>query len=388
MVFTMFPIHWIRWQNIVDFVVLSIAFYLVLLWAKQTRVLRFALMIVGFHIAALWAWHFDLTITSWVLEGASLAVIGLLVLLFQSELRHSLLRLDSIVRLRFHAPAVSDKACDAIVAALFAMAHLKIGALIVLAGKDRVGDLVSSGTRIDAEVSKELLEAIFRKESPLHDGAVIVEGERISSAGVVLPLTERDDIPSEFGTRHRAAIGMAENCDALVLVASEERGEVVAMEGGSFRVMPDELALRNALRNLRPKRPASLWTNIRDLLFTNLRYRIAATALASLIWGTSFFGGGTAVKNVAADVEFGNVPAGLSISNQTAGSVSVQLRGSGWVMDTVMPSLTAHVNLSGFREGYHTVRLGPEDLKLPPGVDVERISPPAISIRLTRKTAP
>ncbi len=388
MVRMMSLLHLIRWQNAVDFIVLSIALYLVLLWAKQTQVLRFALMIVGFHIAALWAGHFDLTITSWVLEGASLTVIGLLLLLFQSELRHSLLRLDSIVSFRFHTAAVSDRACDAIVAAMFDMAHLRIGALIVLARKDPIGDLVSSGIGIDAEVSKGLLEAIFRKESPIHDGAVIIEGERISFAGVVLPLTEREDVPAYFGTRHRAALGMAENCDALVLVASEERGEVVAMDGRDVRKMPDEAALRQALHNLQPKQPESLWTNIRVLLFNNLGYRIAATALAGLIWGISIFGGGTAVKNVTADVEFANVPAGLSISNQTPGSISVQLRGNAWLMDTVMPSVTAHVDMRGFGEGYHTIQLASDDLKLPPGVTAERLSPRTIYVRLTRKTSP
>jgi hypothetical protein len=82
----MLLVNWLRWQNVVDFIVLSVAFYLVLLWAKQTRALHLALLIVGFHAAALWAGHFDLTITSWVFEGACLAVIGLLVLLFQAEL--------------------------------------------------------------------------------------------------------------------------------------------------------------------------------------------------------------------------------------------------------------------------------------------------------------
>src|ERR1019366_4480326 len=109
----------------------AVAFYLVLFWAKQTRALHLALLIVGFHAAALWAGHFDLTITSWMFEGACLAVIGLLVLLFQAELQHSLLRLDSIAHLRFHAPAASIRTYDAIVGAMFEMAQSKIGALIV-----------------------------------------------------------------------------------------------------------------------------------------------------------------------------------------------------------------------------------------------------------------
>ena len=138
-------LHSLRWQNIVDFVVLSTAFYLVLLWARQTRALRFALLIVGFHAAALWAGHFNLSISSWVLEGASLAIIGLLLLLFQAELQHSILRWDSIVHLRFHTPGASHRTYDAIAAALFEMAHDRIGALIVLTRKDPISSLVSNG---------------------------------------------------------------------------------------------------------------------------------------------------------------------------------------------------------------------------------------------------
>jgi diadenylate cyclase len=223
------------------------SFYLVLLWAKQTRALHLALLIVGFHAAALWAGHFDLTITSWVFEGACLAVIGLLVLLFQAELQHSLLRLDSIAHLRFHAPAASIRTYDAIVGAMFEMAHGKIGALIVLTRKDPIGNLVSNGIRIDCGSVEGAHRSDFRKDSPIHDGAVLIEGERIAYAGLVLPLSGREDVPSEFGTRHRAALGLAEGSDALVLVASEERGEVVVIDGRDIHPMADEPALRQAL---------------------------------------------------------------------------------------------------------------------------------------------
>ena len=341
---------------------------------------------VGFHAAALWAGHFDLTITSWVFEAACLAVIGLLVLLFQAELQHSLLRLDSIAHLRFHVPAVSIRTYDAIVAAMFEMAHSNIGALLVLTRKDPIGSLVSNGIRIDGEVSKGLIEAIFRKDSPIHDGAVLIEGERIAYARLVLPLSGREDVPTEFGTRHRAALGLAEGSDALVLVASEERGQVVVIEGRDIHPMPDEAALRQALYSLHPERPASVLSRVRSLLFSNVRYRLSAVALASLIWGVSFMGGGTTVKTVIAPVEFANVPAGLYISNQPLNTVSVQLRGNSWVMNPVMSNLTAHVDLSGLGEGWHAIRLAPAGLKLPPGVTAERLSPQTISLRLARST--
>jgi uncharacterized protein (TIGR00159 family) len=341
-------------------------------------------MIVGFHAAALWAGHFNLTISSWVLEGASLAVIGLLLLLFQAELQHSILRWDSLVHLRFHTPGASHRTYDAIAAALFAMARDHIGALIVLSRKDPISSLVSNGVRVDAEVSKGLLEAIFRKDSPMHDGAVTIEGERIGYARVVLPLTGRDDIPAEFGTRHRAAMGLAERSDALVLVASEERGEVVMIDGREIHKMPDEAALRQALHNLHPERPASISTKLRRVLVSNMRYRLTALALAGLIWGISFFGGGANIKNVIAPVEFANVPSGLYISSQTVNSVNFQLRGNAWLMDSVMPSLTARLDVSKLDAGWHTIALVSTDLKLPPGVALEWASPKTISLRLMR----
>jgi len=361
--------------------------YLVLLWAKQTRALHLALLIVGFHAAALWAGHFDLTITSWVFEGACLAVIGLLVLLFQAELQHSLLRLDSIAHFRLHAPAASVRTYDAIVAAVFEMAQSRIGALIVLKRKDPISNLVSNGIRIHAEVSKGLIEAIFRKDSPIHDGAVLIEGERIAYARLVLPLSGREDVPTGFGTRHRAALGLAEGSDALVLVASEERGQVVVIDGRDIHAMPDEAALRQALYSLHPERRASILIRVRGLLFANVRYRLSALALATLIWGVSFLGGGTTVKTVIAPVEFANVPAGLYISNQPVNTVSVQLRGNSWVMNPVMSGLTARVDLSGLSEGWHTIRLASFGLKLPPGVTAERLFPQTISLRLARSTA-
>jgi uncharacterized protein (TIGR00159 family) len=288
----------LRWQNGVDFLVLSAALYLLLLWAKETRALRFAFIIVGFHACALWAKHFDLKITGWVLEGASLAAVGLLMLLFQDELRHSVLRLDSILRFRLSRPSASNRACNEMGQAVFAMARSRIGSLIVVAHKDPVTDLVSGGVKIDAEVSSKLLEAIFQKKSPIHDGAVIINQDRIEYAGAILPLTERKDVPTEYGTRHRAAMGLAERCDVQVLVVSEERGEVVLMEGRHASPMSDVMALQPALSSPGASPQVLLRSRLSSILFKNLRYRLAAVGMATVIWALSFVNGGMIVKNV------------------------------------------------------------------------------------------
>jgi len=103
---------------------------------------------------------------------------------------------------------------------------------------------------------------------------VLIEGERIPYAGLVLPLSGRQDVPSEFGTRHRAALGLAEGSDAFVLVASEERGEVVVIDGREIHAMADENGLRQGLYSLHPERPSSTWWSVHRLLFANIRYRL------------------------------------------------------------------------------------------------------------------
>jgi uncharacterized protein (TIGR00159 family) len=382
----------LRWQDIADFLVLTLALYVLLLWAKQTRALRFAVIIVGLHACALWAMHFDLRITGWVLEGASLAVIGLLILLFQEEVRHSVARFDSSVRLWLSKPPASNEACAAIGEAVFAMARGHIGALIVVTRKEPVTDLVTGGVKVDAALSPELLEAIFEKSSPIHDGAVIINQDRIQSAGVILPLSERKDVPSEYGTRHRAGMGLAERCDAQVLVVSEERGKVVLMEGCLTSPMPDVMALQPALSGPGPSPRVSLRSRLSGLLFRNLRYRLAAVGLAMVIWALSFVRGDMIVKNVVAPTEFANLPPGLLIANQPAGSVKVQLRGNTWMMNPMMnqvlSSLTVRIDLSGLEQGPHTIRLTEADLKLPPGVRAEHITPETVSVRLTRRDVP
>jgi len=130
-------VPWLRWQRAVDFIVLGMALYTLLLWARETRALRFAVLIVALHAGALFAARFDLTKTSWLFDGTSVAVIGLTLLLFQDKLRRSLRRLDHIVRFRFRSPSLPKESLVSIATASFAMARRRVGSLIVLARRIR-----------------------------------------------------------------------------------------------------------------------------------------------------------------------------------------------------------------------------------------------------------
>ena len=276
----MIPLILVRWQSVVDFVVLTAALYILLRWAQQARALRVALVVLGLHAGALVSRHFDLVLTSWVLDGAAILAIVMLLLVFQAELRRFFMRLDSVLNWRAQAASTPDETYQSIAQAAFRLAGASVGALIVVVRRNAVAELVSGGITLDAAVSPEILEAIFQKTSPVHDGAVIVRGDRIVRAAAVLPLTERERVPSYYGTRHRAAMGLSERCDALVVVVSEERGEVTLMEGRRIVRFDDEQKLAQMLEKL-CAHPADGRKQAAAMVFSNARVKLAALGLAA-----------------------------------------------------------------------------------------------------------
>ena len=201
-------IHSLRWQNLLDFLVLAVALYVLIRWAKAARALRIALGIAGLHAAAGLAEHFGLFLTSWVLDAAAVLAIIVLVVVFQRELRSAFMTLDAGILRGVWRRQPKHSAFLEIATAAFMLARNRVGALLVLVGDQPVHDLTDGGIVLDAKVSADLLESIFQKDTPLHDGAVVIENGRIRRAKVILPLTHRRDMPHGYGTRHRAAMGL------------------------------------------------------------------------------------------------------------------------------------------------------------------------------------
>jgi len=376
----------VRWQIFVDFLVLAAAFYALLRWARSARALRIALAVVGLHAVALLARHLDLVITSWLLDGAAILAIILLLLIFQPELRRALMRLDSVLQRWPRRLSSLSEGNHAIAEAAFALAQARVGALIVVARRDSIAELVDGGIALEAITSLELLEAIFQKDSPLHDGAAIIDGDRLLKAGVVLPLTQRRDVPGFYGTRHRAGMGLAERSDAQVIVVSEERGKVTLMSGSKLQQhMADRDQLITALEQVQSVVRESGASRLRRYLLVDLGLKLAALGLAVLIWSMSYLASGTTIRTVSAPVEFSNVPAGMEITEQSADTLEIQVRGSPWVMDSVsLGKLIANFDLRSLHPGTNTLRLAPGTLDLPPGVAVDRVIPDKIRVVAVR----
>lgn len=237
-------------RSIVDFTLVFIIVYVVLKLLRGTRAVP---TIVGMVILALVYWFAlsqDLATLEFVLRYA-VAFIGIaIIVLFQSEIRQALIYFANRFRfpiLRKQRAQFGGSVYDEIVLAVTTLSSTKTGALIVIERNIGLRNFVDAGVQLDARISYDLLVSIFHPETPLHDGAVIVQNERLAAASVFLPLTKNPEVSRELGTRHRAAIGITEGSDAISLVVSEETGLITYVEGGEVRRNLDPTSLRKLL---------------------------------------------------------------------------------------------------------------------------------------------
>jgi diadenylate cyclase len=372
----------LRWQSAVDFIVLTAAIALVLRWSTEARALRLALSILALRVGALLSDQLGLLITSWVLDAATVLALLVLVIAFQPELRRAVMRLDLPGRAA-HERQLPVLA--AVAGSAFALARVRCGALIVLLEDDSIDELVTGGVAIAARVSPELLEAIFQKQSPLHDGAVVIDADQVTQAGAILPLTQRQ-VPEEYGTRHRAGLGLTERSDARVLVVSEERGTVTFMEEGVARSMRDADALITALTAAGP--PVTVRTRqLKARRRVTAALALASLALSALVWSATFLLPGKSVRVQNVPVELTNIPNGLEVDAQSVDTLQVWLRATDFLFGSVnLAEMVARCDLAHAHAGTNVVHLNAAVLDVPLGIKVERLMPRELRVTLTSST--
>ena len=314
---------------------------------SRRRTLRLAFGIILLHVAGLAARRLGLVVTGYLLTGTSVGALVMIVVLFPGEFRHAFLRLDSMLRLGIARRLPAGTVYRQLAEAAFTMAGSRTGALIVIPGKDSIDEAVRGGMRFGATVTKTVLEAIFEKHSPLHDGAAILLGDTISRVGTVLPMSERLDLPGYFGTRHRAAMGLAERSDAVMVVVSEERGTVTVMHDRQSLTARNEDDVVRLLESRESRLHLTWWQRLRSLATHNLRVKGAAAGLAAVVWLTTLAHTGTTIRTITVPIEFRNVPARMEIVRQSASHVEVQLRGATWMIDSFSArDLSVHFDLA------------------------------------------
>ncbi len=241
---------WNTLRNLMDIALVFVIVYVVLRLLRGTRAVP---TMVGLVMLALLYWLAvaqELATLEFVLRSAVLYIGFAIIVLFQSEIRQALMYFANRLQLpilRKQRGQFGGSIYDEIVLAVTTLASEKIGALIVIERNIGLRNFIDAGVQLDAAISYDLLVTIFNPATPLHDGAIIIQNERVAAASVFLPLTKNPSISRELGTRHRAAIGITEGSDAIAIVVSEETGLITWVEAGEVRRSMDTTQLRKRL---------------------------------------------------------------------------------------------------------------------------------------------
>ncbi len=245
----------ITFTNLVEILILTVLIYEVFLWVQNTRtgvLLKGGLVIIAFYLLAA---LFHLNTIIWIANNLGQILLLAVIVIFQPELRKALEQLGSKnIFMDFFTTenkriqeGYTDKTVNEIVRAAYEMGKVKTGALIVIERETPLQEIERTGIMVDGIVTSQLLINIFEHNTPLHDGAVVVRGNRVTAATCYLPLSDNLSISKDLGTRHRAALGISESTDSLTVVVSEETGRVTLAEHGTLRWIADPEELKKAL---------------------------------------------------------------------------------------------------------------------------------------------
>ncbi len=379
----------LRWQDIVDILLNSFILFRLYVLFRGTNVIRMIMAIAMLWILERMAVNMGLIVTSWAMQGIIAAAALIVIIVFRNEIA-SVLQTRNLKSFFWGFPRRQIQTpVEIIVESVYELASRKLGALIVLPLKKGIESVVQSGIPLQGKLSREMVLSIFWHGTPVHDGATIIQGDKILEVAAILPLSKRSDLPSYFGTRHRAAVGLVEKTDALVIVVSEERGQVTVFKDESIININDNIELDHVLREHAGALSAS-----GGLKRQTVELSIAAMICLAGITGIwlSFARGLETLMTLEVPVEFMNREPKMEIFAASASSVKLQLSGSGTLIKSVRPDqVKVKLNLANAVAGSNQVAITRDSIALPPGIQLKRVDPQALEVTLdlpVEKTLP
>ena len=374
-----------RIADAIDIAVIAVLLYSGLVWFKQTAS-RGVIIGVSFLTALyLLARALDMHVTSLIFHTAFAVMLVVLVVLFQEEIRRVLERVANLGTLRKRrqtSPLASE--VDTVVETTFALAANKTGALIVIQGHEPLQRHVDGGTELSGRISKPLLLSIFDPGSAGHDGAVIVDRDRLESFGSHLPISKKQKEIRGRGTRHSAALGLSECSDALVIVVSEERGVVSVARRGKLKETQTAADLKARLeRFLEDKFPSKSQAAGRQLILHHAGLKLLALFVAFIAWFVLAFNVEEIQTSILVPIEYRNTPQGVQLDEWAPADALVTLSGSERSFRLLdRRALRISIDLGRTDSSLEYIRITEESLRLPPNLKVSRIRPNEIRIRL------
>ncbi|MBF0120219.1 MAG: DNA integrity scanning protein DisA nucleotide-binding domain protein [Desulfobacterales bacterium] len=371
----------IRWQDLFDIIISSYMLFRFYVLFRNTIVFRILIGLVLLWFFQSIANSLGLIVTSWAVRAITAAAALIIIVVFRNEIRSVLQAKNLKAILWGFTHSIVSTPLEIIIDTVYDMAKRRCGALIVFPGKEDLKEVVQNGIQWNGVVSKEMILSIFWHDNPVHDGAIVIKGDQITEVSVILPLSHRQDLPSVYGTRHRAAVGLAEDSDALIIVVSEERGTVTIAKNAHYM----EITKKERLEELLEEHIGVMSNPVEQLKKEKLKFGIAAVLCVIFVTGVwfSFTRGLSTLISMEIPVEYMNLDSGMEIWDTSANAVRLLLSGSDALIQSMRhEQIRLRLDLKKAAVGVNTFTITPEDITLPPGILLKRVTPQIVEVTL------
>lgn len=376
--------------DIIDIAFVTVLLYTAIVWFRKTRATLVFVGIIILGAIYIFARQLDLQLTTWILQGFFAIFLIIIVVIFQEELRQIFERIALWGLGRQGTPAVRAGAVDVIVGTLADLAKDKIGAILVIPGNQPIERHINGGIELDGRLTENILKSIFDPHSAGHDGAVIVEKDRVARFATQLPLSKDFNQLVKVGTRHSAALGLAELSDALCLVVSEEKGRISVARDGMLRQINNLQELGSLVQGfLKEKFPSQNPKKVSlQLLRENWVEKAISLSLAIGLWYVFIPGSKVLEITYQIPVRIAHLPADMVLERVDPPNVSVTfgaLNRAFYLFEPKKLEVTIDASLAAL--GRRTFRITADDLKYPKNLQVKELRPEKIkiSIKMNRR---
>jgi len=381
----------LTWQAILDITIIAAGLFFLYRTLVRLGTWKIVVGILAAFVVIALASILNLEGIKWIFQNVSNVAVIALIVIFQPELRKVFEKVVSLQKKK--TVSLDDALIDMVASSLSQLAKQKRGAIIVYPGKEPVLEKLSGGHRLAAEPSIPLIMSIFDPNSPGHDGAMIIEENKLTSFGVRLPISQTSRLPEDYGTRHHAAMGLAEQTDALVLVVSEERGVVSAFKDRTMKILGSVAEISTSIRDHNNQK------GILDMELQSLLHRRTlipagvSLAIAVIFWSTLITVNRQVVERMfPLSIEYTRPAEDLILVDEKTEQLRVHLAGPKSEIDNfVMGQPTANVDLSTMVKGKQTILITEENLQLPGNLTFLGSEPAQIEVTLAgiiKKTIP
>jgi diadenylate cyclase len=368
-------------SGLLDIAFMSAIAYALIVWFKRSKAFFVLMGIFIIGVVYLLAREFNLQLMAAVLQGFFAVILIAMIVIFQEEIKRIFERLavwSLNPRLARHKRVSSSMAeVETLVHTLTDLAADRIGAIVVLRGRDTIVRHLNGGMELNGVLSDRLLKSLFNPTSPTHDGAVILENGRVISFGCHLPLSKDLRQIQKGGTRHAAALGLSELTDALCLVVSEERGTISVAREGSIETVGDAQKLARMIEEfLRDTGPQPVSRGWKSHITHNFRQKAAAVVVTSILWFVFVHEGRITYRSFPVPVEYTNLSAGMKVREVRPSRVEVTLSGPKRYFYFIRPArIRLTMNVGDLREGYQSKQVQRSSVTYPEKLRLESVTP-------------